>query len=91
MRLLSICLVSLALALAPGSAASAQEWPDRPVTMIVPFPAGGPADIIARAVANALSESLGKQFIIDNRAGAGGNIGGAAVAKAAADGYTLLF
>src|SRR5262245_40245785 len=91
MRLLSLCLFALALALAPGSAALAQEWPDRPVTMIVPFPAGGPADIIARAVANALSESFGKQFIIDNRAGAGGNIGGAAVAKAAADGYTLLF
>jgi tripartite-type tricarboxylate transporter receptor subunit TctC len=91
MGLLSRGLFALALALAPCFGALAQEWPDRPVTMIVPFPAGGPADIIARAVANALSESLGKQFIIDNRAGAGGNIGGAAVAKAAADGYTLLF
>jgi tripartite-type tricarboxylate transporter receptor subunit TctC len=91
MRLLSLGLVALALALAPGPFAIAQEWPDRPVTMIVPFPAGGPADILARAVANALSESLGKQFIVDNRAGAGGNIGGAAVAKAAPDGYTLLF
>jgi tripartite-type tricarboxylate transporter receptor subunit TctC len=86
------CLVlALALVIASGHGAVAQEWPDRPVTMIVPFPAGGPADIAARAVANALSETLGKQFIIDNRAGAGGNIGGAAVAKAAADGYTLLF
>jgi tripartite-type tricarboxylate transporter receptor subunit TctC len=91
MRPLLFGLVGLALALASANAAVAQDWPDRPVTMIVPFPAGGPADIIARAVANALSESLGKQFIIDNRAGAGGNIGGAAVAKAAPDGYTLLF
>ena len=91
MRLLSFGLLGLALALAPCHDAVAEEWPARPVTMIVPFPAGGPADIAARAVANALSEALGKQFIIDNRTGAGGNIGGAAVAKAAADGYTLLF
>ena len=59
--------------------------------MIVPFPAGAAVDSLARAVANALSETLGKQFIVDNRTGAGGNIGGAAVAKAVADGYTLLF
>ncbi len=89
MRLLSFALIGLALA--PVHTAFAQEWPDRPVTMIVPFPAGGPADIVARAVANALSETFGKQFVIDNRAGAGGNIGGAVVAKAAPDGYTLLF
>jgi tripartite-type tricarboxylate transporter receptor subunit TctC len=61
------------------------------VTFIVPFPAGSAVDTLARAVANALSENLGKQFIVDNRTGAGGNIGGAAAAKAAADGYTLLF
>jgi tripartite-type tricarboxylate transporter receptor subunit TctC len=89
MRLLVLGL--FALALAPWYVAGAEEWPARPVTMIVPFPAGGPADIAARAVANALSETFGKQFVIDNRAGAGGNIGGAAVAKAPADGYTLLF
>jgi tripartite-type tricarboxylate transporter receptor subunit TctC len=92
MRPLSFDLaLALALVVAPCHGAVAQEWPARPVTMIVPFPAGGPADIAARAVANALSETLGKQFVIDNRAGAGGNIGGAAVAKATADGYTLLF
>ncbi len=91
MRRFSFGLFGLALALAPCHGAVADEWPTRPVTMIVPFPAGGPADIAARAVANALSETLGKQFIVDNRAGAGGNIGGAAAAKAAADGYTLLF
>jgi tripartite-type tricarboxylate transporter receptor subunit TctC len=76
MRLLAFGFFGLALALAPCHGAVAQEWPVRPVTVIVPFPAGGPADIAARAVASALSETLGKQFIIDNRAGAGGNIGG---------------
>jgi tripartite-type tricarboxylate transporter receptor subunit TctC len=91
MRAWSVGFVGLALALAPCSGVFAEDWPARPVTMVVPFPAGGPADIAARAVASALSEALGKQFVVDNRAGAGGNIGGAAVAKAAPDGYTLLF
>src|SRR5262245_15135613 len=91
MRLLSLGLFGLALALAPCHGAAAQAWPDRPVTLIVPFPAGAAVDTLARAAANALSENLGKQFIVDNRAGAGGNVGGAAAAKAAPDGYTLLF
>jgi len=91
MRLLSFGLVGLALAIAPCHRAVAQEWPNRPVTMIVPFPAGAAVDSLARAVAHVLSENFGKQFIVDNRAGAGGNLGGAAVAKATADGYTLLF
>ncbi|NVO12785.1 MAG: tripartite tricarboxylate transporter substrate binding protein [Rhodoplanes sp.] len=91
MRLLSFGLFGLALALAPCHGAAADVWPDRPVTMVVPFPAGSAVDTLARAVANVLSESLGKQFIVDNRAGAGGNLGGAAVARAPADGYTLLF
>lgn len=91
MRLLSLGLFGLALALAPCHGAVAQEWPNRPVTMIVPFPAGAAVDTLARAVAQALSEKFGKQFIVDNRAGAGGNLGGTAVAKAAADGHTFLF
>jgi tripartite-type tricarboxylate transporter receptor subunit TctC len=91
MRLLSIGLFGLALALAPCHDAVAQKWPDHPVTVIVPFPAGSAVDTLARAVANNLSESLGKQFIVDNRAGAGGGIGAGAVAKATPDGYTLLF
>src|ERR1043166_3715021 len=91
MRLLSVGLFGLALALAPCHVAAAQEWPSRPVTLGVPFPAGSAVDTLARAVANAASESLGKQFIVDNRTGVGGNIGGAAVAKAAPDGYTFLF
>jgi tripartite-type tricarboxylate transporter receptor subunit TctC len=69
----------------------AQSWPTRPVTFVVPFSAGGNADLLARAIGAELSEKLGQQFIIDNRTGAGGNIGGAAVAKAAPDGYTFLF
>lgn len=71
--------------------ARAEIWPARSVTMIVPFPAGGSADILARAVAQELSEKLGKPFVIENRAGAGGNIGATAVAKAKPDGYTILF
>jgi tripartite-type tricarboxylate transporter receptor subunit TctC len=91
MRLLSLGLLGLALALAPSHGKAAEAWPARPVTLIVPFPAGGAVDILGRAVAHSLSESLGRQFIVDNRTGAGGNIGGAAAAKAAADGYTFLF
>lgn len=91
MRLLSFGLLGLALAFAPCQPAVAQDWPTRPVTMIVPFPAGAAVDTLARAVANVLSENFGKQFIVDNRAGAGGNLGGTAVAKAAADGHTFLF
>ena len=93
MRVLSVGLFGLALGavLAPCHGAVAQEWPSRPVTFIVPFPAGSAVDTLARAVANALSENLGKQFIVDNRAGAGGNLGGVAAAKAHPDGYTLLF
>jgi tripartite-type tricarboxylate transporter receptor subunit TctC len=91
MRLLAFGLLGLALAVAPSHRAVAQEWPNRPVTMIVPFPAGAAVDTLARAVAYALGEDFGKQFIVDNRAGAGGNLGGTAVAKATADGYTWLF
>ncbi|MFT8246530.1 Bug family tripartite tricarboxylate transporter substrate binding protein [Roseomonas sp. BN140053] len=71
--------------------ARAQSWPSRPVTMIMPFSAGGGTDLLARALAQYLGETLGQQFVVDNRSGAGGNIGGAAVARAAPDGYTILF
>lgn len=86
-----------ALALAAGLAcfaslpAAAQgNWPTKPVRIIVPFAAGGTTDILARAMAPELSKAFGQQFIVDNRAGAGGNVGAEIVAHSPADGYTLL-
>jgi tripartite-type tricarboxylate transporter receptor subunit TctC len=78
-------LVSAAL-----SAAAQNTWPARPITMIVPFPPGGLADLVARPVAEAMSRELGQPVVIENRAGAGGGIGMAAAAKAKPDGYTVL-
>jgi tripartite-type tricarboxylate transporter receptor subunit TctC len=86
-------VVTLAIALATAIGAGtafAQTYPDRPVKMIVPFAPAGPTDVIARIVADKLSTSLGKQFYVENRPGAGGNTGTAAVAQSPADGYTLL-
>jgi len=68
----------------------AQEWPSKPIRLVVPFAPAGPADIIARLVGQKLNEYFGQQIIVDNRAGAGGNIGAAAVAKSPPDGYTVL-
>jgi tripartite-type tricarboxylate transporter receptor subunit TctC len=70
--------------------ALAEQWPSRPVTVICPFPPGISTDILTRAVAMALSDALGQQFVVENRPGANGNIGAGAAAKAAPDGYTLL-
>jgi tripartite-type tricarboxylate transporter receptor subunit TctC len=78
-----------ALMLAAGLA-SAQAYPNKPVKLVVPYPPGGPTDIVARVVAQQLSEQTGQQFIVENKAGAGGNLGAEAVARAPADGYTLL-
>jgi tripartite-type tricarboxylate transporter receptor subunit TctC len=71
--------------------AGADTWPSRPVTIIMPFAAGSGTDAMARALATEFSEKLGGRFVVENRPGAGGNIGAAAVAKSAPDGYTLLF
>jgi tripartite-type tricarboxylate transporter receptor subunit TctC len=87
-RVLASCaallLTGVALAQSPG-------YPDRPVKIIVPFAAAGPTDVVARLVAQKLSEKWGQQFYIENLAGAGGNLGMGAAAKAPADGYTILF
>ncbi|MFL5000602.1 MAG: Bug family tripartite tricarboxylate transporter substrate binding protein, partial [Xanthobacteraceae bacterium] len=82
--------ILVAAALAAG-VAHAQSWPDRPVRVIVPFPAGSSADVAARILGNELNTRLGQQLVIDNRPGASGNIGSDVVAKAAPDGYTLGF
>ena len=81
---------SVASAQAPAQP-QAQAWPSRPVNVIVPFAPGSGTDLLARALAQDLGERLGQQFVVDNRAGAGGNVGAAAVANAAPDGYTILF
>ena len=83
----ALCLATLAL---PLGAARAQSWPARPVTIVVPQAPGGTNDALGRILAQKLTERLGQTFVVDNRAGAGGNIGTAATAKAAKDGYTLL-
>jgi tripartite-type tricarboxylate transporter receptor subunit TctC len=80
----------IALALAGASAAIAQTYPAKPIKVVVPWPPGQATDLFARIVSDKLSQALGQSLIADNRAGAGGTIGSDAVAKAAADGYTLL-
>jgi len=92
MRILTYLASSMtaiaALILAPTTA-TAQAWPTEPIRIIVPFSAGGPADVIGRAVGKALADGLGQPVIVENKTGAGGSIGMDAVAKAAPDGYTI--
>jgi tripartite-type tricarboxylate transporter receptor subunit TctC len=84
-------VVALATIALISTTASSATYPERPVTMVVTFAVGGSSDILARAVAAALSERLGKPVVVENRPGAGGHIGAEIVARAPADGYTLLF
>jgi len=88
-----LVLAAAALAAGPlsGTAASAAEWPERPVKLIVPYGPGGASDILARPWAELLTKAFGQQFIVENRGGAAGMIGTEAAYKAAPDGYTLLF
>jgi tripartite-type tricarboxylate transporter receptor subunit TctC len=83
-------LLSLALALALGAPAQAQTYPSRPVTMVVPYPAGGPSDTLARILIEPLRVALGQPIIVENVGGAGGSIGSGRVARAAPDGYTFI-
>src|SRR5688572_27825216 len=93
-RMSRVCRVTAALCCTFVSfAAAAQatgDYPNRPVRWIVPFAPSGPTDLMSRAVAEKLTQRLGQQFVVDNRAGAGGNIGAEVVAKSAPDGYTLM-
>ncbi|MBV8744216.1 MAG: tripartite tricarboxylate transporter substrate binding protein [Xanthobacteraceae bacterium] len=92
MRIRQAALFAFIALLAPGALNSAhsQTWPQRPVTVVVPFAAGGNTDGIGRSIAQWLSDRLGQQFVVENRAGAGGAIAAEMVAKAPADGYTLF-
>src|SRR3569623_1849265 len=88
--LCAMAAIAAASLLAPASAGAQAAYPNKPVRMIVPFAPGGPADIIARLVAQKLTENLGKQFYVENHAGAGGNIGAGVAARAPADGYNIM-
>ena len=89
-RLIELTAASTAASIATGRCALAQAWPSRIIRLIAPFPAGGGTDSAARIVASRLSELLGQQVVIDNRPGAGSNIGIEAAARSAPDGYTML-
>jgi tripartite-type tricarboxylate transporter receptor subunit TctC len=90
MTSLRIALASVALLVAAAPLSHAQTYPSRPITLVVPFPAGGGNDALARLVAERMSKTLGQQVVVENRGGAGGTIATRAVAKGPADGYTIL-
>jgi tripartite-type tricarboxylate transporter receptor subunit TctC len=83
-------LITLALGLVAATGAQAQAWPNKPVTLLVPFPPGGSTDMIARTLGQKLQDKLGGSFIVQNQAGAGGTVGAAAAKRAAPDGYTIF-
>jgi tripartite-type tricarboxylate transporter receptor subunit TctC len=83
--------VALAAILMASGAAASEDWPTRPVTMVIPFAAGGPTDAVGRVIAQGLSETLGQQVVVENVGGAGGMTGASRVARASADGNVFLF
>src|SRR3954466_10893288 len=87
---LRIALASVALLISAAPSGYAQSYPSRAITLVVPFPAGGGNDALARLVAERMSKTLGQQVVVENRGGAGGTIATRAIAKGAADGYTIL-
>ena len=88
--LISAIAVLFVLAGATNALSQGADYPTRPITLIVPFPAGGTLDIVGRIAASQMSKTLGQQMVVENRAGAGGNLGSRQVARRAPDGYTLL-
>ncbi len=85
-----LALAALVMASASGQVAAQDKWPSKPITYVVPFPAGGTTDTLARIIGQKLSVALGQPVVVDNKPGAGGNIGSGSVARAAPDGYTIL-
>ena len=90
MARLLLALLAVVLVAAASGPGHAQSYPERPIKIVVPFPAGGPTDVAARLAAQSLSSQLGQNVVVENLAGAGGRIGTKAVAEAKPDGYTLL-
>lgn len=88
--LFAAAIAALATALAPAGPAAAQEFPTRPVTLVIPFAAGGSTDLVGRLIAERMAAELGQPVVVENKGGAGGNLGAAQVAKASPDGYTIL-
>jgi tripartite-type tricarboxylate transporter receptor subunit TctC len=89
LTILAICVIAMGAMGTRGAQAQSAKWPDKPVRVIVPFPAGGTSDVVARLFTPRLSEEYGQQFVIDNRPGAGGTIGTEIAARANPDGYTV--
>jgi tripartite-type tricarboxylate transporter receptor subunit TctC len=91
MRIIKVALAAFSLMAGLCSIAVAQTWPGKPITMVLPFPAGGSAEVVGRAMADEMGKRLGQPVVVENRAGASGIVGASYVAKAPADGYTMMF
>ena len=89
--MLAVGITALATGSVAFGAQAEQNWPDHPITLIVPFAAGGGGDTLARLVATPLAKTVGQSIVVENHPGAGGNIGSAAATRAKADGYTFLY